>query len=94
MSGPVIQSTGSTHITASTNIAVSRPGRLMGIFVASASATPTLAVYDGNSATGTPILANTFTPAGATWYTIPAQFNNGLFVAISGTVDCTVFWEP
>lgn len=93
MSAPVIQSTGSTHITASTAVGALRPGRLMGIFVASASTVPTIAVYDGADATGK-VLANTFTPAGATWYTIPAQFNNGLFVAISGTVDCTVFWEP
>jgi hypothetical protein len=37
---------------------------------------------------------NTFTPAGATFYTIPARFGTSLIVTVGGTVDCTVFWSP
>jgi len=69
------------------------PGQLLGIFVASASATPTIKVWDNTSA-ATTILVNTFTPNAATFYPIPAVFGTGLYVTISGTVDCTVMWTP
>jgi len=66
-------------------------GNLLGIFVASASSTPTLKVWDNTSA-ATTIIVNTFTPSAGTFYPIPAAFTNGLYVTISGTVDCTVMW--
>lgn len=62
--------------------------RLLGIFVASASATPTIKVAD---ARGT--VVNTFTPAGATWYRIPVKCRGTLTVTIGGTVDCTLFFD-
>lgn len=64
-------------------------GALIGIFVASASATPTIKVWDAVTA-ATPVLVNTFTPVAATWYAIPAFFKTGCYVTIGGTVDCTV----
>jgi hypothetical protein len=84
-----------TYITASTNI---KPmaGKLKGIFVSSASSTPTIAVYDSAAATTTNIILNTFTPAGATSYMLPldgAYAKNGIYVAIGGTVAATVIWE-
>jgi hypothetical protein len=84
-----------TYITASTNI---KPmaGKLKGIFVSSASSTPTIAVYDSAAATTTNIVLNTFTPVGATSYMLPldgAYAKNGLYVVIGGTVAATVIWE-
>lgn len=66
-----------------------RPGQLMGVFVASASATPTIKFWDNTSAAA-PLIVNTFTPVAGTFYPIPVQFTTGLFITISGTVDCTV----
>lgn len=39
------------------------------------------------------LLVNTFTPVAATFYKIPAVLNNGLYVVVGGTVDCTVFYN-
>lgn len=58
---------------------------LQGIWVSSASATPTIKVAD---AQGT--IANTFTPTAATWYPLPFRATGALTVTISGTVDCTL----
>ena len=67
------------------------PGVLLGIFVASASSAPTIKVWAQTSAAA-PILVNTFIPVAGTFYPIPARFSAGLYVTISGTVDCTVFF--
>jgi len=77
-------------ITATTTV-LTGPGRLLGIFVASASATPTIKIWDSTSAAGT-VVVNTFTPSAGTFYPIPAQVATGITVQISGTVDCTPFW--
>lgn len=74
------------NITATTTV-YTGTGGLLGIFVASASSTPTVKVSDG---AGT--LVNTFTPVAATFYPMPGRFNTSLVVTIGGTVDCTVFW--
>jgi hypothetical protein len=84
-----------TYITASANI---KPmaGKVKGIFVSSASNTPTITVYDSAAATTTNIVLGTFTPAGATSYMLPldgAYTKNGIYVVISGTVAATVIWE-
>lgn len=71
----------------STNTTI-KNGHLIGIFVAQASATPTLKVADGN---GT--IANTFTPTAGTFYPFPARFAATLTVTISGTVDATIFYN-
>jgi hypothetical protein len=60
-------------------------GVLTGIFVSSASATPTITVYDNTTGTGNPIIP-TFTPAAATYYEFRAYFQNGLNVVLGGTV--------
>ena len=75
------------NITATTTV-YTGTGGLLGIFVASASSTPTIKVSDG---AGT--LVNTFTPVAATFYPMPGRFNTSLVVTIGGTVDCTVFWS-
>ena len=81
-----------TNISASTLIRTG-PGKLLGIFVASASSTPTIKVWDNTSA-ATTVIVNTFTPGSGTFYPIPCRFETGCYVTISGTVDCTVMWEP
>ena len=63
------------------------PGRLAGIFVSSASASPTLKVQDGSTT-----IVNTFTPVAGAYYPIPAQFVTSLVVTVGGTLDATVFW--
>lgn len=68
--------------------AVVGAGTLLGIWVSSASATPTIKVEDTK---GT--LANTFTPVGPNWYPLPVDWVGTLTVTISGTVDCTVVYN-
>lgn len=77
------------NISATANV-MPRSGYITGIWVSSASATPTIAVYDSATTTTTTIIANTFTPIGGTWNPIPFRANAGVYVVISGTVDCTV----
>jgi ABC-type nitrate/sulfonate/bicarbonate transport system substrate-binding protein len=84
-----------TNITATANI---KPmaGKLKGIFVSSASSTPTITVYDSAAATTTNVILGTFTPAAATSYVLPldgAYAKNGLYVVIGGTVTATVIYE-
>lgn len=87
----VTETGGYKNITASTAVRTGR-GRLLGIFVASASATPTIKVYDGTDNTGA-VITGVFTPIGGTFYPIPAKFGTGCYVEISGTVNCTTFVE-
>lgn len=79
-----------SNITSSTNV-LTGAGKLAGIFVAAASSTPTIKVWDNTAGSGT-VLIGTFTPVAATMYTFPyARVSTGIYVTISGTVDCTVF---
>ena len=91
MSGIATQVGGYKNITATGNVAPIG-SKLLGIFVASASSTPTIAVYDSATTTTTDPIAATFTPAGGTFYTIPAATEAGIYVVIGGTVNCTVFF--
>lgn len=81
------------NISASANV-MPRAGKITGIWVSSASSTPTIAVYDSATTTTTTIIANTFTPIAGTWYPIPFSLTAGCYVVISGTVDCTVGTMP
>ena len=92
MSNLVMETGNYTNISASTLIKTGA-GQLLGIFVASASSTPTLKVWDNTSA-ATTVLVNTFTPLAGTFYPIPASFKTGCYVTVGGTVDCTVIWQP
>ncbi len=86
----VIEGSLYANISSTTTINSGR-GQLFGIFVASASGSPTIKVWDQTTAAA-PILVNTFTPVAATYYPMPTRFLGGLTVTIGGTVDCTVFW--
>lgn len=87
MSNPVTESQNFKNITATTTL-YTGAGGLLGIFVASASSSPTIKVQNGTNT-----LVNTFTPVAATFYPMPGCFNTSLVVTIGGTVDCTVFWS-
>lgn len=84
---PVSESQSFKNITSTTTV-YTGTGGLTGIFVASASATPTIKIQDGAAT-----LVNTFIPVGATFYPMPGRFNTSLVITISGTVDMTVFWS-
>ena len=91
MSGVALQVGGYKNITATGNVAPIA-SKLLGIFVASASSTPTIAVYDSATTTTTDPVVTTFTPSAGAFYTIPAATESGLYVVIGGTVSCTVFF--
>lgn len=82
------------RLTAAGGQVVNGPAGLMGIFVSQASAVPTITVYDGPSVAGGALLVNTFTPAPGQFYPMPFLVTKGIFVLLSGTVDCTVSWGP
>lgn len=85
--------TTSKNITATTVFPTTRGG-IKGIFVSSASGSPTIKVWDNNAASGA-VLVNTFTPVAATWYEFGlAGYGTGLTVQIGGTVSCTVTYTP
>jgi hypothetical protein len=79
-----------SQISASTAVK-SSTGIIGGIFVSAASNTPTITVYDNTAGSGTKII-DTFTPTAGTYYNIPAAYSIGCYVAIGGTVSCTVFY--
>lgn len=84
-----------TYIEATTQVKTNA-GKLKGIFVSAASGTPTITVYDEASGGATKVLLATFTPVAATFYPLGfdgAYANNGLNVAIGGTVKATVIYE-
>jgi len=91
MSGIANQVGGYKVISATGNVAPIA-SKLLGIWVSSASGTPTIAVYDSATTTTTDPIATTFTPAGATFYTLPAATENGIYVVIGGTVSATVYF--
>lgn len=78
------------YLTATALVKVGEGG-IAGIFVSTASSTPTITVYDELVSSGTTTkIVNTFTPVAGQYYPMPFAFKNGLVVAISGTVTCTV----
>lgn len=78
-----------------TTLVKSAPAKLKGIFVSTASTTPTITVYDTQTSDTTATVLGVFTPVSATNYTFFDGLNtaNGLYVVISGVVKCTVYYE-
>lgn len=70
-------------------------GKIKGIFVSAASSTPTITIYDQETVGTTIKVIDTFTPVSATNYNFFDGINctNGIYVVISGTVKCTVYYE-
>lgn len=83
----------STYVNTTASVLVKTgAGRLKGIFVASGT-TPTIKLWDSTTAANA-VLINTFTPAVGTFYAFPdVEFATGLFITVSGTIDCTVFFK-
>jgi hypothetical protein len=84
-----------TAISATTQIKVGA-GKLNGIFVSSASSTPTITVYDSPASSASdPVILATFTPTGNTMHNFfqCLYFNKGLYIVISGTVAATISYE-
>ena len=88
----VTESSSYSQISGSVNVCKGQ-AELTGIFCSSASNTPTITVYD-DPATGTANkIVDTFTPVAGTWYPLPFIAGAGLYVAIGGTVSCTVAYN-
>ena len=71
-------------------------GKLNGIFVSSASSTPTITVYDSSTSSASdPVILATFTPTGNTMHNFFQGLfvNKGIYVVISGTVSATISYE-
>ena len=84
-----------TAISATTQIKRD-PGKLNGIFVSSASGTPTITVYDSfASSTSDPVVLATFTPTANTMHNFfqGLYTNKGIYVVIGGTVSATISYE-
>ena len=84
-----------TAITATTQIKPAA-GKLRGIFVSSASSTPTITVYDSfASSASDPVVLATFTPTGNTNHNFVEGLytNKGIYVVIGGTVSATIAYE-
>lgn len=84
-----------TAITATTQIKRDA-GKLNGIFVSSASSTPTITVYDSfSSSTSDPVVLATFTPTANTMHNFfqGLYTNKGIYVVIGGTVSATISYE-
>lgn len=69
--------------------------KLKGIFISAASSTPTITVYDVQTAGTSVKVIDTFTPVAGTNYFFFDGINckNGLYVVIGGTVSATVYYE-
>lgn len=82
---PVKFTTSSVLRTGATN--------LLGLFVSSCSATPTIEVLNAvTSGTGTAF--SVFTPVAGTFYPMPASFPAGLTILTSGSVTGTAIFSP
>jgi len=77
------------QITATGNVSPIS-GVILGIFVSSASSTPTITVYDSATTTTTTKIVDTFTPSAGTYYQCPVGTQNGIYVVLGGTVSATV----
>ena len=63
--------------------------------VSSVSGSPTITIYDQETAVASGKVIDTFTPAAATNYNFFDGINckNGIYVVIASTVSCTVYYE-
>ena len=84
--------TGGYKVISATGNVTPIQGDLIGIWVSAASATPTITIYDSATTTTTTPIATVFTPAGATFYSIPVSYTVGLYIVIGGTVSATVLF--
>ena len=78
-----------------TTLIKQQAGKIKGIFVSAASSTPTITIYDAQTASTALKVIDTFTPVSATNYLFFDGINTeyGIYVVIGGTVSATVYFE-
>jgi hypothetical protein len=78
-----------------TSLVKNQPGKLKGIFVSTVTSTPTITIYDAQTADTSVKIIDTFTMSAATNLIFFDGINceNGLYVVISGTASLTVYFE-
>jgi hypothetical protein len=84
-----------SYITASTTVKPAA-GKLRGIFVSTASATPTITVYDSFATSTARTIIGVFTPSAHTFYSFTDEgmyAKDGIYVVISGIVAATVIFD-
>lgn len=92
MANPVIEN-GSYKLISASTVVRTGPWQMLGLFVSSASGSPTVEVYNAVTS-GTATCVGQFVPTGGTWYPLPVSGATGLTVAIGGTVVSTLSWNP
>lgn len=85
----VIESVEPAQITVTTNICAGT-GRLAGIFVSSATAAPTLTIYDDAGTGTTRKIVDTFTLTAGSYFKLPFRFYLGCYIVIAGAASVTV----
>ena len=82
-------------IISATTLLKQQAGKIKGIFVSAASSTPTIAIYDAQTASTSIKVIDTFTPVAATNYNFMDGINTefGIYIVVGGTVSCTVYYE-
>jgi len=78
-----------------TTLIKQQAGKIKGIFVSAASSTPTITIYDAQTASTSIKVIDTFTPVSATNYNFMDGITTeaGIYIVIAGTVSCTVYYE-
>lgn len=92
MATPVIEQ-GSYKLLAASTVVRTGPWQMIGLFVSSASGSPTVEFYNGVTSGAATCVAQ-FTPIAGTWYPLPVSGGTGLTVALGGTVAATLSWNP
>ena len=82
-------------IISATTLLKQQAGKIKGIFVSAASSTPLVTIYDAQTASTSLKVIDTFTPVAATNYNFMDGINTefGIYIVVSGTVSCTVYYE-
>jgi hypothetical protein len=89
----VCESGARTNLTASGLVRTGR-GHMLGIFVSSMVVGATVKVYDGIDATGAVVVNTCQLAPGTSWLPMPFAFRVGLYIEITGTIDCQIAWKP
>lgn len=78
-----------------TTLIKQQAGKIKGIFCSAASASPTIAIYDAQTASTSIKVIDTFVPVSATNYNFldGITTENGIYIVVGGTVSCTVYYE-
>jgi hypothetical protein len=78
-----------------TTLIKQQAGKIKGIFCSAASASPTIEIYDAQTASTSIKVIDTFVPVSATNYNFLDGINTefGIYIVVGGTVSCTIYYE-